>query len=87
MDDDFRLRDVLNLAGNAACGAAQAIAHRRSHFPARETDVSIEQDRFGGRLRVSKIASYTEEQQAERKKSQEHAASKRVQQRLTLKSP
>jgi hypothetical protein len=32
------------------------MAHRRSHFPARETDVSIEQDGFGGCLRVSEIA-------------------------------
>jgi hypothetical protein len=87
MDDDVRLRDVLNLASNAACGAAQAIAHRRSDFPARETDVSIEQNRFGSRLRVSDISRYSKDQQAERKKSHEHAASKRVQQRLTLKNP
>jgi hypothetical protein len=39
--------------------------------------VSIEQDRFGRCLRVRNIARYTKDQQAERKKSQEHAASKR----------
>jgi hypothetical protein len=46
----------LNLTGYAARCTAQTIAHRRSGLRARETDVSIEQDGFGGCLRVSEIA-------------------------------
>ena len=70
MNGDVRLRDVLDLTSKAARGTAQAVAHRGARFRARNPDVPIEQDRFGRSLRMSRIANYTEDQQAERKKSQ-----------------